>query len=119
VNRFALHRCRFHLANVPGEVLLQGLLSADSLELLQQLPLLVKQHGGCAGDIRVAGGFAGIEHVDLRVMPIRLSDLAKHRSGHFAGGTVLAAEVQDYRAPGFQGFAVDRGQRFASDFRAH
>ncbi|SED90395.1 hypothetical protein SAMN04490185_4486 [Pseudomonas frederiksbergensis] len=53
--RFASYVSGFDLANVPGEVFLQGLLGADSLELLQQLSLLVKQHGGCAGDVRVPG----------------------------------------------------------------
>ncbi|RON19270.1 hypothetical protein BK662_03245 [Pseudomonas frederiksbergensis] len=73
------------LADVFFEVFFQSLSGANSLELLQQLPFLVKQHGRCSGDFRMLGRFAGVEHVDLRVVPIRFGNLTKNRPAAMVG----------------------------------
>jgi len=97
--------------DMPGHIPRQGFLGADTFELFQQPAVFIEQHCRRARDVRVFGRLAGVEHVDVGAQSVRLGNLPKDWPGPFAGGAVFIGEIQNDRAPGFQGFAVDRIQR--------
>lgn len=108
--RFPSHLPGLHLPDMRHKILRQRLWTTNPLKLFNQFPILVKQHRRRPRNLRMPRRFAGTQHINIRPMPKRLGNRPKHRSGFFACRTVLIAKVQDHRTPGFQGFAVGRGQ---------